>query len=96
MKKLLTGIMCAVLLSACGSGLDGTFKDASGMASYKFEKGGKLTTEAMGVQMETKYELDGENIKIDVPNGGNAKMIMKLVDKNTIQGPMGIKLVKAQ
>lgn len=50
----------------------------------------------MGVMMEMKYELDGNDIKIEVPNGGGAKMVLKMVDKNTIQGPMGIKLIKTQ
>lgn len=54
------------------------------------------TTETMGVMMEMKYELDGNDIKIEAPNGGGAKLVLKMVDKNTIQGPMGIKLIKTQ
>lgn len=83
------------LLAACGSGIEGTYEDQNGIAKYTFEKGGKLTTNTMGLVMEMKYEKDGDNIKIGVPNS-EAKLIMKLVDKNTITGPMGIRLSKIQ
>ena len=84
-----------VVLTACGSGIEGNFKDnAMGMQTYKFQKNGKVMVEGMGMQMEMKYEKDGKDIKIDVPQQPGAKMILKLVDDNTLEGPMGIKFVR--
>jgi len=38
MKKIIA-VAIAVLLSACGSGLDGTYKDQMGVSSYTFKSG---------------------------------------------------------
>lgn len=90
MKKLL--LLCAaLLLSACGSGLDGTYADKDGMVSYTFNSGGKMTQSAMGMEVEMKYEIDGKKVKLITPQGN---LILTLLDDGSIQGPMGVKLLK--
>lgn len=78
-----------VILAGCGSKLNGTY--GSDMASYTFNRNGTVVMDTFGTKVELKYELDGKDVKIIAPQG---TMIMTLVDENTIQGPMGMKLTK--
>ncbi|SNT30458.1 hypothetical protein SAMN06265795_12346 [Noviherbaspirillum humi] len=94
MKKI-SVLFASLILCACNSGLSGTYEDQMGISSYKFEKGGKLTTNTMGMQVETKYEMDGKDIKMEMP-GGQGKLVFTVLDDKTISGPMGIKLTKKQ
>ena len=84
-------LSAVLLLSACGSGLDGTYSDKSGMVSYTFNSGGKMTQSAMGMEAEMKYEVDGKKVKLITPQGN---LILTLLDDGSIQGPMGVKLEK--
>lgn len=89
MKKIVA-VSIAVLLSACGSGLDGTYKDQMGVSSYTF-KSGKVTVFAMGVGSEMDYKVEDEKVKIILPQG---TMVMNILKDGSIEGPMGIKLTK--
>jgi len=80
-----------VSLTACGSGLNGTYTDASGMVSYTFRPGGKVTMTAMGVETETDYTVEGRKVKIGSPQGA---LVMTILDDGSIQGPMGMVLTK--
>jgi len=90
MRKLLL-VFAVLLLSACGSKVDGTYSDPSGIMSYTFNSNGKMIQSTMGVQVEMKYEVEGDKVKLITP-GGN--LILSLLDDGSIQGPMGIKLTK--
>ena len=90
MNKL-AAIFLVLLLSACSSGLDGTYSDKMGMVSYTFEPKGKVVIEIFGIATEVAYELDGEKLKISTPQGNQ---IMTVKDKKTIIGPMGMTLEK--
>ena len=89
MRKFLV-VAAAVLLSACGSKLDGTYKDEMGMVSYTF-KSGKVLMTTMGTGMELDYKVEDEKVKIVLPQG---TMVMNILKDGSIQGPAGIKLVK--
>ena len=96
MKKTLVAVMSAVVivLSGCGSGLDGTYAmdlGTMGKLRYTFNSNGTVLIDMYGMKTESKYELDGKNIKIATPAGNT---ILTLVDKNTIEGGMGMKLLK--
>lgn len=62
-----------LLLSACGSKLDGTTYESSdsGMlkVSLKFESGGKVYVSTLGGEQELKYEVDGNKVKLIAPQG---------------------------
>lgn len=95
MKSLFSAapiFLVVFLLTACGGKLNGTYSAANQM-SYTFESNGKVIQDAAGMRIETRYELDGKNIKLITP-AGNA--VMTLVDDNTIIGPMGMKFVKTK
>ena len=90
MKKLC--ILClALLLTACGSGLNGTYSDEFGMSTYSFKPDGKVVLEVLGNATELSYELDGEKLKIVSPQGN---FIMTVKDKDSIVGPMGMVLAR--
>lgn len=92
MKKIIIAA-CAMFVAACGQSLSGTYTDESGVASYRFESGGKVYVDVAGLmESELKYEVDGKKVKIQNPQGGN--MIFTLLDNGSIQGPMGITLSK--
>lgn len=89
-KKLFL-LSAALLLSACGSKVDGTYEDKAKMISYTFSNG-KMTKSQNGkVELEVAYEIDGNNVKIITPQGS---LVMTLLEDGSIQGPMGIKLTK--
>lgn len=90
MKKIYA-VIFAILLSACGSGLNGTYTDASGIVSYNFKSGGKVAMATMGMETEMDYRVEDGKVKIGSPQGA---LVMTILEDGSIQGPMGIKLTK--
>lgn len=80
-----------LLLSACGSKLDGTYSDELGMTTYKFESGGRVYVSALGTETELKYEVNGIKVKLEGPNGN---VILTLLEDGSLQGPGGNKLTR--
>ena len=91
MKKLVLAC-CVLLLTACGSKLDGTYADQMGMSKYTFKSNGKVVVDTFGFASELLYEVDGDKLKIDGPQGN---MLLTIKDDGTINGPMGIVLKKS-
>lgn len=90
MKKLL--VLCAcLLLTACGSPVEGTYADQMGMTTYTFKGKDKVYMSVMGNETELKYSVDDDKIKIEGPQGN---MIFTRNDDGSLIGPMGMKLVK--
>jgi hypothetical protein len=87
-KVIAVGI--AVLFSACGAGLDGTYKDQMGVSSYTF-KSGKVIVSVMGIGSEMDYKVEDGKVKIITPQG---TMIMNILKDGSIEGPLGINLSK--
>lgn len=88
---LLAAMLC--LLPACGSGIDGTYSDAMGVARYTFASDGKVTIEAMGLAQETAYVRDGDTVKIALPQKG-ASLDFTVGKDGALTGPMGVRLEK--
>lgn len=84
-------LFTVLLLSACGSKLEGTYADGSGSMRYSFNSNGKVSQSLGGMEYEMDYKVEGNKIKI--MSGDNA-MVMNLLEDGSIQGPMGIKLTK--
>ena len=83
MKKWLAAVL-AVLLSACSSGLDGTYTD--GMSSYTFKPSGKVSMKTMGVETEMDYKVEDGKVKIGSAQGA---LVMTILEDGSISGPMG-------
>jgi Family of unknown function (DUF5640) len=81
-----------LLLSACGSKINGTYSDDSGTISYTFKSDGTVLMSTMGTGVELKYEVDGNKIKVLV--APQAALVLTLLDDGSIEGPMGVKLTK--
>lgn len=82
----------AVSLLACNSGgLDGTYADENGIASYTFRPGGKVALTTMGTETEMNYKVEDGKVKIGSAAG---PLVMTILDDGSIQGPMGVKLTK--
>lgn len=93
MKKIIkrASILASLaLLAACGSGINGTYADSTGIMELKFE-GDKVTQSTMGIQLEMKYEVDGDKIKVINPQG---TLVMTRQSDGSILGPLGIVLTK--
>jgi len=90
MKKW-PAIILVALLSACGSGLKGTYSDENGMFSYTFNSNGKVVVETMGMGTEQEYKVEDGKVKIASPQG---TLVMNILDDGSIAGPMGMKLTK--
>ena len=93
MKKIIA-VGISILVVGCGSKLSGTYSTTTfaGKVAYEFNSNGKVIVDSgMGMKTEIPYEVDGKNIKLVTPQGSG---ILTIVDDKTIQGPMGMKLVK--
>ena len=80
-------------LTACGSGFEGTYSDERGMSEYKFQSDGTVSISVMGSETEMPFEMEDNKIKIGVTD--DAKMVLTLGKDDTINGPGGVKLVRA-
>lgn len=97
-------VIAVLLLSACGSKLDGTYSDSTGMVSYTFRSNGTVLISAEGTEVELKYEIDGDKIKIPMGTPQDSRdvvwtmlkdgSIQMLKNGSQIQGPGGLKLTK--
>ncbi len=94
MKKVsllsLACVLC-VLFWSCGSGLNGTYADSSGLVSYTFKSNGVVSVSAMGAEIEQKYKVENGKVKIVSPQGD---LVLTITDDATITGPMGMTLTK--
>lgn len=64
--RLLAPLLATLLLTACGSGMNGTWE--GGMGSIKFESGKAYAT-LMQVTREMDYRTDGDKIILRSPEG---------------------------
>lgn len=83
----------ALLLTACGAKLDGTYVDGMNLTSYTFKSSGKAYFSALGVESEYSYEIDDDRVKLHKPDGD---LILKIEADGTLQGPLGIIYTKKQ
>ncbi|MGD9211004.1 MAG: hypothetical protein PVI90_09505 [Desulfobacteraceae bacterium] len=97
-KKKISGILFIALIIlytafcflGCGSKLEGTYEDESGLMRFEFKPDDKVYMNAMGSEIEVKYKINGEKVKIIMPNGMTQEMTIQ--DDGSIDGPGGTKL----
>ncbi|OQS45773.1 hypothetical protein B0T49_20305 [Chromobacterium violaceum] len=83
--KFAAAACLALLLTACGAGLSGTY--ANDTATYEFHSDGTAEQTAMGIEVKLKYKLDGKKIEVESPNG---TLIYELLEDGSIKTPFGV------
>lgn len=78
----------ALLLAACGGGMQGSFEDELGVMRYEFRTDGSIVMTVMGASFEGEYEIDGNRITVVGPNG---RLNLRR-DGDALIGPMGLVL----
>lgn len=87
MKKRIAFVATALMLSACGQKLTGTYADKDNMLALTFESGGKVLEHSIGPDMELNYEMDGDKVKLQTPQG---TMVLTMKNDGSIAGPTGL------
>jgi len=94
MKKTLIAAACTLILTACGSGVEGAYSDKDGAMTWTFDGDGYVTmsTKFGGADNSATYEykVDGDKIKLSM---GGATQILPINDDGSIT-VMGTKLTK--
>ncbi|TYT25665.1 hypothetical protein FZO89_05005 [Luteimonas viscosa] len=87
-----------VVLAGCGGGLAGTFEDEMGLSTYTFERGGRVvqSTALAGVELELRYEIEGDRVRIMHPDASDAALVLTRIDADTLSGPMGLRFVRKE
>jgi hypothetical protein len=81
----------ALMLSACGSGISGTYADSMGMTSLTFKSGHKVAMTTMGIETELNYYVEDDNVKI---GSEKSSLVLTRLEDGTLQGPLGVKFTK--
>lgn len=91
-KHVLTVILLAsaAMAAACGNGLSGKYVDEMGVSQYEFTRNGRVYMSVMGIESAGDYEIDGERIVLEGPNG---TMVFNR-DGEDLIGPMGLRLTR--
>ena len=79
------------LLTACGSGLEGSYSNERGTTKYNFTSSDKVYVSLYGMEAELDYKKNGNKIKISGPDGKN--QILTLADDGSLTG-MGMRFTK--
>lgn len=86
-------LIACVLLSACGSPVEGTYSDAMGLTSYTFKDDGKVYVSTMGTETELSYSVEDDKVTI---GGPDTNVVLTLKDDGTLEGPLGMTLSRSK
>lgn len=82
-----------LLLSACGSKLDGEYAIKNGALKLNFEQGGKFTVTNLGeIVNEGTYKISGNNLFVE--GKGGTKDTFLIQKDGSIRTPKGIVFIK--
>ncbi len=82
--------LIALLCGGCSGGMSGTYEEESGVGRLDFQGDGKVYVSFLGVTVAGEYELDGERVIIEGPNG--SQVLMRNGDR--LEGGLGMTYVK--
>ena len=84
-KKYLTLLIILFLVSCSKATMEGTYT-FMGVQEFEFRSDGIVVQSVMGSKAaEHKYELDGNEVKIQLTDGSS--LILTILDNGDIQGP---------
>lgn len=91
-RPAVLSVFLALLLSACGGGMSGTYEDSMGLTRLRFERGDAVVQSSQlgGVERQMRYDLDGDRIRLRHPDVDGATLVLTRVDADTLSGPMGV------
>lgn len=86
---LIASFVClSCALSACGSGMQGTYSDASGAFTLDLKSGGKANFTFMGEVAQCAYTANGNKLALDC-QGDAGKVVFTIHDDGSLTGPPG-------
>lgn len=88
MKKFFV-LAFALLLTACGSKLEGTYSSPSGL-SFTFHDGKVSMGNLLGGKMEVPFTTEGNLIKFKFQGGGNAVVLTQNPDGSLNGNGLGL------
>jgi hypothetical protein len=91
MSRMFVLLVPLLLLAACGRSLEGTYADDVGFMSYTFHDDGRAVQSVLGLEVEMRYEREGDRIVVDGPF---ADMELVRIDERTLEGPDGMRLTR--
>lgn len=94
MKKGLA-IALVLALAGCSQGLDGIYRDAMGVSSYRFQRDGRVSIDVAGVQRQARYQREGDTLRIFLTEAEPA-LEFSLAPDGSLSGPLGVRLDKAK
>lgn len=96
MKKILIISLLSLWLTACGSGLEGTYADDIGIYNYTFEPNGKVMISEKGQMQEYEYHIDGDEVFIDLSETDEEVLVINEDGSLSPKGLKNIYLVKQE
>jgi hypothetical protein len=90
MRRLMIALLVALPLAACDRGLSGTWQDAEGEASYRFEPDGTASISILGANVAAEYMVDGDRVLVSSSQG---TVVLKM-QQGRLYGPMDRELVR--
>jgi hypothetical protein len=82
---LIVALSC---LSACSDRISGTYSDKQGVATYEFDRNGRINITVLGTNVAAEYAVDGDRILVTSPQG----TIVLTRQGDQLLGPMGLEL----
>jgi len=86
--RIAFALLMSGLLTACGSGLEGTYEDEAGLSSYEFHPNGTVDISVFGATVRGDYEVEKDRVLITGPQG----TIVFVRKDDALEGPMGLQL----
>ncbi|HAO24761.1 MULTISPECIES: hypothetical protein [unclassified Methylophaga] len=90
MKKILIISLFSLWLTACGSGLEGTYTDDLGIYHFTFEPYGKVMIREKGQMQEYEYRVDGDEVLIELSEEDEEVLV---INEDGSLSPKGLKNV---
>jgi hypothetical protein len=83
MKTKLLALLAMATLVACGSKIEGTYKDKGGNIALKFKSNGTVEMTTMGITTELAYELEDKTLKLGKSSDGG-RLLIKMLDDGSL------------
>ncbi|WP_417549085.1 hypothetical protein [Methylophaga sp.] len=96
MKKILMIGLFSLWLTACGSGLEGTYADDIGIYNYTFESNGKVMIREKGQMQEYDYRVDGNEIFIALSEEDEEVLVINDDGSLSPKGLKNVYLIKQE